>query len=198
MWLEKEKDNYNVEKKAMEGMIQILKVQIKQLKEETKNWEQLFQEMQWKDEKIIKGEDGNHKNGELPEQYSFHKIKTAKENLDRNIVEFMTEKGIPAELQKVIGMIIFRYHEEVVNEFRELEADLKNEKRLNSLIGNELDLEQQNEDLLVDAVSSLQDQISQLVQYSDSFFHFCIGCGQKCNFARFFKSKWKNTATTKE
>jgi len=172
-------------------MIQILKVQIKQLKEETKNWEQLFQEMQWKDEKIIKGEDGNHKNGELPEQYSFHKIKTAKENLDRNIVEFMTEKGIPAELQKVIGMIIFRYHEEVVNEFRELEADLKNEKKLNSLIGNELDLEQQNEDLLVDAVSSLQDQISQLVQYSDSFSISVLDVDRTVTLPDFSKSNGK-------
>jgi len=152
-------------------MIQILKVQIKQLKEESKNWEHLLQQMQWKDEKLIKGEDehGNFKNGEMVDNYSFHKIKNAKDYLESNLGEFFAEKGIGGELHRVIGMMISRYHEEIVHQVRALEKELHAQKKINSLIRNELDLEQQNEDLLVDAVSSLQEQISQLVQYSDHF-----------------------------
>jgi len=195
VWMEKEKSSFTIEKKAMEGMIQILKVQIKQLKDESKHFENLLHQTQLKDEKLIRGDhpimrlqsnnQSNHpRNGnatsppqnepESYDQYTFHKITTAKQLLDKQILDLLGDKSITEKTHKRLDINLSKYHEEITKQFRLMESELQREKTVSHLLRSELQIEHQNEDLLVETVTSLQDQINRMSDNSADKFSIAV------------------------
>jgi len=91
--------------------------------------------------------------------YSFRHVEAAKDEMFRQINQLSAEGKIPAGFEDLLRNILLQYHDKVAQQFFALETQVKLEHELCESTRQQLELERQNEDLLMEAVSNLQEQM---------------------------------------
>jgi chromosome segregation ATPase len=170
--LEEEKKQIDFEKKTMEGMIQLLKAQIKQMTEEKNQFEAMFkqsQENQTKRPKLTEADfDALDQQAETNQNPLTTENRITMESDLLHFVEANREKLAGAGdslLEKLKRLKLSTDHE--VNYYQQ---ELTTEKSLSNFVVNQLEKERQNTDLMLSTVTELQQQVDKLTERHDSLY----------------------------
>eukprot|EP01125_Pyxidicula_operculata_P018247 TRINITY_DN6482_c0_g1_i1.p1 TRINITY_DN6482_c0_g1~~TRINITY_DN6482_c0_g1_i1.p1 ORF type:complete len:232 (-),score=30.63 TRINITY_DN6482_c0_g1_i1:75-770(-) len=152
----------------MEGMINILKTQLKQSASESQMFEQLYKQNaeNWKNEKLIKGEEDlngeailNVNNNGVADYYTSSLLESTKALLDSQLNKLKGEEKINDETLLQISQVTTDFFQEISSICKANEREYNKIRELSSEINAQLDIERQNEDLLIETVANLQQQI---------------------------------------
>eukprot|EP00029_Vermamoeba_vermiformis_P013732 TRINITY_DN8652_c0_g1_i1.p1 TRINITY_DN8652_c0_g1~~TRINITY_DN8652_c0_g1_i1.p1 ORF type:complete len:310 (+),score=68.91 TRINITY_DN8652_c0_g1_i1:70-999(+) len=169
--LEEEKKQIGFEKKTMEGMIQLLKAQIKQMTEERNQFETMFKQSQENQSKrptlteadfdALNQPETNQnllttENRLMVESDIFHFIESNREKL-AGVGDSLLEK-------------LKRWKLSIDHEVNHYQQELNTEKNLSNFVVNQLEKERQNADLMLSTVTELQQQVDKLTERHDSLY----------------------------
>lgn len=169
--LEEEKKQIDFEKKTMEGMIQLLKAQIKQMTEERNQFETMFKQSQENQAKRPKLSEADF---DVEQQPETNQNLLATENrliIEADIFHFAETNrdklgGVgDSLLEKLKRLKLSIEHE--VNHYQQ---ELATEKNLSNFVVNQLEKERQNTDLMLSTVTELQQQVDKLTERHDSLY----------------------------
>ncbi len=170
--LEEEKKQIDFEKKTMEGMIQLLKAQIKQMTEERNQFENMFKQSQENQTKRPKLTEADF--DVLDQQTETNQNLLATENrlaIEADIFNFIENNrdkltGVGDSLQEKLK----RWKLSIDNEVNHYQQELHTEKNLSNFVVNQLEKERQNTDLMLSTVTELQQQVDKLTERHDSLY----------------------------
>jgi len=170
--LEEEKKQIDFEKKTTEGMIQLLKAQIKQMTEERNQFENMFKHSQESQTKRPKLTEADFEIFDQPAETNQNQLTTENRILIESDVFHFMENNL--EKFGSVGDSLFeklkRWKLSIDNEANEYQQELKTEKYLSNFVVNQLEKERQNTDLMLSTVAELQQQVDKLTERHDSLY----------------------------